>query len=117
MPTPTPCDRTQVGEKDDATEKLLLEMKTDREVLGETLDRASLDLRAKQVPPLHLITFLRPTSHTSCVLRPHFMAYCRYTSHPQCAFLRIPGMVTVSRRSWRQRGKKNTACSASCATP
>ena len=63
MPTPTPCDRTQVGEKDDATEKLLLEMKTDREVLGETLDRASLDLRAKQVPPLHLITFLRPTPH------------------------------------------------------
>lgn len=38
-----------MGEKDDATEKLLLEMKTDREVLGETLDRASLDLRAKQV--------------------------------------------------------------------
>jgi hypothetical protein len=63
MPTPPPRDGAQVGEKDDATEKLLLEMKTDREVLGETLDRASLDLRAKQVPPLHLITSLRPTPH------------------------------------------------------
>ena len=38
----------KVGEKDDTTERLLLEMKTDREVLGETLDRATLDLRDKQ---------------------------------------------------------------------
>ena len=36
---------TKVGEKDEATDALLFEIKADREVLGQTLDRATNDLQ------------------------------------------------------------------------